>query len=205
MKKTKASTQELKPLDDFEQNTGIVIGILENSLQRIVKWHNDFGKTDQRFIAKRSINDVIKILESFAPFGDAFPQIRRFLNFYIPEYKERVEDGYSNIKNKIREIVHKYGQDPLSVLSDQAKSWEGELYLDMCDLRSYTENLSKDLSYCVRIARERQKPQNKGILRKLWLIIAGIVAFLAALLTCLYYLEWLEPTKVFIYKLFTHN
>jgi len=162
MNKTKASPQDLTLLDDFEQDTDIVIGILESSLKRIVKWNEDLGKSDLRFIAKRSINDVIKMLESFAPFGDAYPQILRFLTFHIPQFKVRIEDGYSNITDKIMEIVHKYGQDPFSVLSDQAKSWVGDLYRDMCELRKYTENLSEDLSYCVRIAREKQiSPQGK--------------------------------------------
>ena len=148
-------------LETFEQDTDIVIGILENSLKSIAKWNNDLGKTDLRFIAKRSINDVIKIIESFAPFGDAFPQLLRFLTIRIPEFKCKVEDGYSKITDKIQEIVHRYGQDPMSVLSDQAKSWVGSLYVDMCELRSYTENLRNDLDYCVRTAKEQQQSYEK--------------------------------------------
>jgi hypothetical protein len=49
---------------------------------------------------------------------------------------------------------------------------------------------------------ERKK---KSIVRKVLEIIAVVVAFFAALLTCLYYLRWLEPIKVFIYKLFAHK
>ncbi|HCO96670.1 MAG TPA: hypothetical protein DIU00_22485 [Phycisphaerales bacterium] len=49
---------------------------------------------------------------------------------------------------------------------------------------------------------ERNK---KSIVRKVLEIIAAIFAFLAALLTCLYYLGWLEPIKVLIYKLFAQE
>lgn len=52
--------------------------------------------------------------------------------------------------------------------------------------------------------QDETEKKKKGILRKLWWIIATVVGFLAALLTCLYYLGWLEPIKVFIYKLFAH-
>ena len=41
----------------------------------------------------------------------------------------------------------------------------------------------------------------KGIILRLPKVIAGVVAFLAALLTCLYYLGWLEPFKAFISRI----
>jgi hypothetical protein len=36
-------------------------------------------------------------------------------------------------------------------------------------------------------------------------IIGGVIGFMAALLTCLYYLGWLEPIKAFIYKIVVGN
>jgi hypothetical protein len=154
---------DLTLLDEFERNTGVVLDILESSLKTIAKWHEDLGKTDLRFIAQRTRNDVIGILESFHPFADAFPQILRFLTIHIPEFKSKVEDGYAHIKDKIKEIVHKYGQDPLNVLSEQAKSWVGDLYVEMCELRRYIENLSEDLSFCIRTAREQHRPHKEDV------------------------------------------
>lgn len=46
---------------------------------------------------------------------------------------------------------------------------------------------------------------DKGIFKKLLKIIFSIIAFFAALFTCLYYLDWLEPVKSFILKLFLNR
>ena len=55
--------------------------------------------------------------------------------------------------------------------------------------------------------RKRSEMENKkkGIIKILLKSIAAIVAFLAPLFTCLWYLGWLEPIKLFIYGLFTHR
>ena len=45
----------------------------------------------------------------------------------------------------------------------------------------------------------------KGMFMKLLKIIGAIITFIAALLTCLYYLGWLEPVKAFIYKILLHR
>lgn len=47
--------------------------------------------------------------------------------------------------------------------------------------------------------------KNKGRLKRIrnWIYI--LTVFLAALLTCLYYLDWLEPIKAFIYRILWHK
>ena len=47
--------------------------------------------------------------------------------------------------------------------------------------------------------------KKKGIFRRLWWIIAGVVAFLGSVLGVLDKLGWLEPVKSFIRDLFTHG
>lgn len=67
-----------------------------------------------------------------------------------------------------------------------------------------TENVQTGdyTSICKHDGIEKKK---KGIIKKLFGIIAAVVIFLAALLTCLYYLGWLEPFKELIYRIFLHN
>jgi hypothetical protein len=48
---------------------------------------------------------------------------------------------------------------------------------------------------------EKTGEKEKGILRRIPYWIYILVCFLAALLTCLYYLGWLEPFKEFIVKM----
>ena len=48
---------------------------------------------------------------------------------------------------------------------------------------------------------DKTRNNKKGI----FIIIGSIVTFLAALLTCLYYLDWLEPLKSFFLKLFLNE
>lgn len=147
MNEPKVDPQDLTLLDEFERNAEVVVGILQSSLTRIAKWNKDLPKTDLRLIAQRTREDVIKIVESFHPFADAFPQILRFLTTYIPKFKSKVEDEYSNINDKIQEIVRKCSHYPYPS--------EQPLYIEMCGLRHEIENLSQDLRFCVKIAREK--------------------------------------------------
>lgn len=50
--------------------------------------------------------------------------------------------------------------------------------------------------------KHSEAEKKKGSFRRLFGIIGAVVAFFAALLTCLYYLGWLEPIKLFIRSLF---
>jgi len=49
------------------------------------------------------------------------------------------------------------------------------------------------------------KEKNKGIFKRIPYWIYILTLFFAALLTCLYYLGWLEPIKSFIYKVLLHK
>jgi len=193
-------------LNEFEENVKTVVRILENSKSIIdERLKEDYsGKTDPRFIAQKTSNAVISILESFNPFGDLFPEILRFLNNYIPNFKDKVEGGYSNINDEIEEIVGKCGQDPLHPPSQPVIP-----YSEMCKLKRYIELLGNDLRFCVRAAKEEQakadlanlKPaeteQNTTSAKRwgIWLCIKRIphwiyyiLATLAALLTVLHFL-----------------
>ena len=150
MNEPKVGSQDLTPLDEFERNAEVVVGILQSSLTRIDKWIKDLQKysgTGCRLIPQRTRDDVIKILDSFRPFADAFPKILLFLTtYYITEFKGKVEGGYSNINDKIQEIVRKCSHYPYPSVQP--------LYIEMCGLRHDIENLSEVLSFCVRTARE---------------------------------------------------
>jgi hypothetical protein len=52
---------------------------------------------------------------------------------------------------------------------------------------------------------EGTKEKNKGIFKRIPYWIYILTLFFAALLTCLYYLGWLEPIKAFISKILLHK
>jgi len=73
-----------------------------------------------------------------------------------------------------------------------------------------TKNLLKDKSAISKKPASFQenigiKEKNKGILKKIPYWIYILTLFFAALLTCLYYLGWLEPIKAFIYRIVIHK
>ncbi len=164
MNKTKVSRQDLTLLDEFEQDVKVVVGVLESSRKRTLKWREEFTKISLQFIPQRTCNDVIKIAESFRPVGEAIPKILRFLTVHRPEFKDRVEVGYSDIRKKIKEIVRICGQDPRNLPSDSGVMAEkaAECYGQICDLGRYIDKLSDNLRFCARTAREQQQLQKNG-------------------------------------------
>lgn len=167
-KKTAKSKPNLKNstlLDEFEKNVKIVTKILDNSINKIDLWIKDFSKLSVRFIPQRTSNDVITILESFYPFADTLPEIRHFIISYAPEHKDKIEEEYSNINNKIEEIVGKCSQHPLKPSPKPVIP-----YAEMCQLKKYLEEMTKVLRFCVKKAREesaaRANEQNNPIWTK---------------------------------------
>jgi len=151
--KPKAAPKDLTLLDEFEKNVETVIGILENSVSIIDHWIKDLPKsarTGGRFIPQRTTNDVVSMLHSFYPFADLFPEIQRFLTTHVPQSERRVDKRYSDINEKIEEIVSKCGQDPRNPPPNPAIP-----YREMTELMRYIENLVEDLRFCVKKAREK--------------------------------------------------
>jgi hypothetical protein len=149
-KKNKTNAPENKAVyQEFEENIDEVVKILKDGISKIDKWIKNMPKTDSQFLAKRATDAVISILESFYPFYDAFLQMRPFLKVYIPALKGDVEEEYSNIKDKIEEIVHKCGQHPLRSPSNPIIP-----YNEMCDLKHDMDKLIGELSFCRKIAKD---------------------------------------------------
>jgi hypothetical protein len=151
--KPKAAPQDLTLLDEFEQNVETVIGILEDSVRKIDQWIKYVPKSSEtglQSIPQRTNYDVITILESFYLFADSLPEILRFLSTHVPPYESKVKKEYSNINEKILEIVGKCEQNPLNPPPIPVIP-----YGEMTELRRYIEELVGDLRYCTKEAREK--------------------------------------------------
>jgi hypothetical protein len=138
--------------DEFEQNVKTLVGILDDGIKTTDKWFEDFKKVNEhnlRFLPKRTTDDVISIVEGFYPFRDLFPEILRFLTHHIPNFKDKVESGYSDIKKKTEEIVGKCSYAPLGPPANPVIP-----YAEMCGLKSSIEQLASDLRFCAKSARE---------------------------------------------------
>jgi hypothetical protein len=149
--KDSPTSQDFTLLDEFERNVETVADILEDGIKTIGKWFEDFKYVKEhnlRFLPKRTTDDVITILKSFYPFGDLLPEIQRYLTHHIPNFKDKVEGQYTDIKNKIEEIIAKCSHAPLNPPARPVA------YAEMSELRRYIELLVGDLRHCVKEAKE---------------------------------------------------
>lgn len=136
--------------EEFEKNVETLVGLLEAGISTINKWFEDVDmKTNPHYIPQKATNIVISMLESFHPFADLFPKIKRFLTCHIPNFTDKVESRHSDINKTIEDIVAKCSHNPCNPPTPPKIP-----YAEMSELRRYIELLVEDLHYCVKEARE---------------------------------------------------
>lgn len=199
--------------EEFEKNVEVVVDGLENLIEIIEQQfiYEDLGtKKIKGITLKTSLGKGLKekalhnvsvtMFMTSSLWRNAFNEILMWLNRYMPQFKRQIEQQYSNIVSQLNAI--------LSVQQDLQ-------YCGLLDLKNKIGKLANDLRYCEKIARAELTPAEKepgtatpskcsvtwSRLKKALCVIAAIVVFLAALLTCLYYLGLLVQIKAFIYKI----
>ncbi len=137
-----------------------------------------------------------------------------FLRYHKPELAEPVEKAYQELLTlatasdqecMLQSLeVPKSAESTLKVCEDYLKRAKAQSVVDVAkiELLQHTETQSKALANKLRhIAQIARKERKHRQLRRICLFIT----VLAALLTVLYYLGWLEPIKAFIRRVLAHK
>lgn len=131
-----------------------------------------------------------------------FNKLRKFLHIGIEAKRDDPDSELFRTSKELLDFVDRCESDPSSVRSYEGKKFRTALI-------TYKELLKGEATSAEKPA-ETKRNTTPSIRRcRIWTCVKRIprwiyvlVLFLAALLTILYYLGWLEPVKAFIYNIF---
>ncbi|MFZ0033370.1 MAG: hypothetical protein WAK60_00085 [Sedimentisphaerales bacterium] len=163
---------------------------------------------EEQKILRREIEDIVQIYLSKDPtFKDRISQLNGEINEVLETLNKLV--GSDTPAGKLLDIYCKLKDIPLQRQFDNV----GDAYSPISDLtdaicggcnRLYT-SIDTVIKTFEEIRTKAEQKKNKGIFKRIsyWIYIP--ILFFAALLTCLFYLGWLEPIKAFIRNILRHK
>jgi len=101
----------------------------------------------------------------------------------MPEVGKLIQDKFQDLLKQARLVDR---------LDAEAASFED------ARLHGFARQLAETLK---QVAEEAGKERNRRIFKLIFYVTSAVVIFLSSLLTCLFYLGWLEPIREFIVKM----